>query len=51
MKQEEIKKIVRERYASVARESGSCSSPATSCCTGVTSARDLSKRIGYDLCT
>jgi hypothetical protein len=32
MKQEEIKKIVRERYASVAREGGSCCVPKTSCC-------------------
>lgn len=42
MKLEEIKKVVRERYASVARESGSCCSP--SCC----GAKDISKRIGYD---
>lgn len=45
MKQEEIKKVVRERYASVAREGSSCCSPATSCCTSV--AEDISRKIGY----
>lgn len=45
MKQEEIKKVVRERYASVAREGSSCCSPATSCCTSI--AEDISRRIGY----
>ena len=44
MKQEEIKKVVRERYASVAREGDSCCSP--SCCGS--SAKDISRRIGYD---
>ncbi len=43
MKQEEIKKVVRERYASVAREGKSCCS--TSCCTSV--AENISRRIGY----
>ncbi|HMB46297.1 MAG TPA: arsenite methyltransferase [Candidatus Methanoperedens sp.] len=47
MKQEEIKKMVRERYASVAREGGSCFSPASSCCTSATLAEDISRRIGY----
>lgn len=42
MKQEEIKKVVRERYASVAREGDSCCSP--SCC----GAKDTGRRIGYD---
>jgi len=44
MKQEEIKKVVRERYASVAREEGSCFS--SSCCGS--SEKDISRRIGYD---
>ena len=44
MKQEEIKKVVRERYASVAREGGSCCS--SSCCGS--GAKDISRRIGYD---
>jgi SAM-dependent methyltransferase len=46
MKQEEIKKVVRERYGSVAREGGSCCSPKNSCC-GSTKVADLSKRVGY----
>jgi len=46
MKQEEIKKVVRERYAGVAREGGSCCAPKTSCC-GSNVAGDLSKRVGY----
>jgi arsenite methyltransferase len=47
MKQEEIKKVVRERYASVAREGGSCCAPKTSCCAGASSVENLSKRVGY----
>jgi SAM-dependent methyltransferase len=47
MKQEEIKKVVRERYASVAREGGSCCAPKTSCCGSANIAEDLSKRVGY----
>jgi SAM-dependent methyltransferase len=47
MKKEEIKKIVREGYARVAQESGSCCGPLNSC-TGATEVRrDISKRIGY----
>jgi len=34
MKQKEIKKVVRERYGSIAREEGSCCAPSASCCTG-----------------
>ena len=40
MKEEEIKKSVRENYAKIARES-------TSCCCRSTSAEDISKSIGY----
>jgi len=47
MKQEEIKKVVRERYESVAREGGSCCVPKTSCCGSSNVAEDLSKRVGY----
>ena len=43
MKQKEIKKVVREKYGSIAREEGSCCAPAVSCC----SAEKISKRIGY----
>jgi len=47
MKEEEIKKVVRERYASVARESGSCCTPAPSCCESAGIAGNLSKKVGY----
>jgi SAM-dependent methyltransferase len=47
MKQEEIRKVVRERYASVAREGGSCCTSKTSCCGSANIAGDLSKRVGY----
>ncbi len=45
MKQTEIKKVVRERYGSIAREAGSCCAPAAPCCTS--HAEETSKRIGY----
>jgi SAM-dependent methyltransferase len=48
MKQKEIKKIVRERYGSIAREEGSCCAPSASCCTAASVAEEISKRIGYD---
>jgi len=47
MKQKEIKKVVRERYGSIAREEGSCCAPSASCCTGANVAGEISKRIGY----
>ncbi|MCZ7401843.1 MAG: arsenite methyltransferase [Candidatus Methanoperedens sp.] len=47
MKQEEIKKVVRERYAGVAREGESCCAPKTSCCGSSNVAGNLSKRVGY----
>ena len=46
MKESEVKKIVREGYARVAKQSSSCCAPKTSCC-GAPSARDISKKIGY----
>jgi arsenite methyltransferase len=46
MKQKEIKKVVRERYGSIARE-GSCCAPSVSCCTGASVTEEISKRIGY----
>jgi len=42
----EIKKIVREGYSKIARQGGSCC-PTASCCGSNTSARDISKSIGY----
>jgi len=47
MKEEEIRKVVRKGYARIASASGSCCTPAASCCDGANTARDMSKRIGY----
>ncbi len=46
MKQEEIKKVVREGYGKIARTEGSCCSPSESCCGG-SRANDISRKIGY----
>jgi SAM-dependent methyltransferase len=47
MKQDEIKKAVREGYAQVAKDGGSYCGPAQSCCGGVPAAKEVSRRIGY----
>jgi arsenite methyltransferase len=47
MKQKDIKKIVKEGYAKIARQSGSCCGPASSCCGSVDLAQDISRKIGY----
>jgi arsenite methyltransferase len=54
MKKEDVKKIVREGYAQVAKGSGSCCGAGNSCCapkaTGcgsATLAEDISKKVGY----
>ncbi len=57
MKQKEIKKVVREKYGSIAREGrensgsiareGSCCGPAASCCGSASFADEIGKRIGY----
>ncbi len=47
MKQKEIKKAVREKYGSIAREEGSCCAPAASCCGSASIAEEIGKRIGY----
>ena len=46
MKEEEIKKVVREGYAKIARKQSSCCAPLTSCC-GTDKAEDISRMIGY----
>jgi arsenite methyltransferase len=46
MKQEEIKKVVREGYAGVAKVRGSCCNTANPCC-GSTDVQEISKKIGY----
>ena len=49
MKTDEVKKVVREGYAKVAKESGSCCgpSPASSCCGAAPTAKEVSRRVGY----
>ena len=47
MKTEEIKKVVRDRYAQVAQQKSSCCAPAPSCCGPTLQTEILSKRIGY----
>jgi len=47
MKQKEIKKVVRERYGSIAMEEGSCCAPSASCCGSASIVEEISKRIGY----
>src|SRR4030042_6620531 len=44
--EKDIKKIVREGYAKVAKQGSSCCS-ASSCCSSSINARDISKTIGY----
>lgn len=47
MKDNEIKKAVREGYAKIAKQGSCCSSPVSSCCGSPGSVQDISKRIGY----
>ncbi|MFC1931243.1 arsenite methyltransferase [Chloroflexota bacterium] len=46
MKETEIKKVVREGYAEIARQKGSCCA-SSSCCGGSNLAQTISKAIGY----
>jgi SAM-dependent methyltransferase len=46
MKEEKIKKAVREGYAEVAKSEGTCCTPSPSCC-GPDLATDISRQIGY----
>jgi arsenite methyltransferase len=46
MKDDEIKKTVREGYARVAKQSSSCCASSASCCGGSV-AQDISRAIGY----
>jgi ubiquinone/menaquinone biosynthesis C-methylase UbiE len=46
MKEEKIKKLVRKRYAKVAKTNGSCCALTTSCCSAPTS-KEVSSMIGY----
>jgi arsenite methyltransferase len=47
MKEEEIKKAVREGYGKIAEKAGSCCAPVSSCCGGQNRVQDIGKRIGY----
>jgi arsenite methyltransferase len=46
VKEEKIKKLVRNRYAKVAKTSGSCCASSVSCCSGSSNAK-ASKMVGY----
>jgi arsenite methyltransferase len=46
MKEEKVKRIVRNRYAKAAKTRGSCCNPSTSCCPTPTG-EQVSKMIGY----
>ncbi len=47
MKDEEIRRSVREGYGKIAKQSGSCCAPASPYCGGADSATMISKNIGY----
>lgn len=47
MNQKDVKKIVKEGYAKIAVEGGSCCGPASSCCGSVDFAQDISRKMGY----
>lgn len=47
MKQKDIKKIVKEGYAKIVVQGGSCCGPASSCCGNGDLAQDISRKIGY----
>ncbi|MGB9700176.1 MAG: arsenite methyltransferase [Thermodesulfobacteriota bacterium] len=47
MKEEEIKKVVRESYGQIAKKGISCCSVSTSCCGEPNLIPEISKRIGY----
>ncbi|HEY87671.1 MAG TPA: arsenite methyltransferase [Dehalococcoidia bacterium] len=46
-KEEEIKKVVREGYAKIAKQDSPCCTPVSSCCGSTDLAQDISKQIGY----
>ena len=47
MKQEKIKKSVRDRYGKIAKKAGSCCLPSASCCGGENTVKKIGKGIGY----
>ncbi|UCD92125.1 MAG: arsenite methyltransferase [Methanobacteriota archaeon] len=47
MDEKDIKKIVREGYAKVAKQDSSCCGPSASCCDSADAPKDIGKMIGY----
>jgi len=47
MRKEEIKKVVREGYARIAKQDSSCCAPTNSCCASTDLVQDITKKIGY----
>jgi len=47
MKKEEVRKVVRDGYAQVAKSGSSCCAPQNPCCGTTNVAADISKKIGY----
>jgi arsenite methyltransferase len=48
MKEQEIKKAVRQRYARAAKQGGGCGCvPASPCCGSADVAQNISKAVGY----
>lgn len=47
MNEEEIRKVVRERYAKIVKPNSSCCTPAKSCCGSTNLTQEISKKIGY----
>ncbi len=47
MKKEQIKKVVRDGYAKIAKQDSPCCGPVNPCCGGTNLAQNISKSIGY----
>ncbi len=47
MEDKQIKKVVREGYAKIAKQDNPCCAPVSSCCGSTDLAQDISKQIGY----
>ena len=47
MEEKEVKKVVRENYAKIAKNEISCCESASSCCGNTSMVADISKNIGY----
>ena len=47
MREEQIKKAVRQGYARIVKEKSPCCVPANSCCQGADLAQEMSKQVGY----